>query len=166
MLLSTTLYLTAAWSPSPTFKSVSWWRSSGTGVGSFCASPSTSWGDSSLSANNQLSSLLSKWDSSSLPLQRTSWRDSLSESKRRLFLKKIVKMILNWSKSNYAVPESIFKRQTALERTLCTWKCLRATGSRCGDTRQSYRLRSTQHSHWSCHDAIFVIRGVRAFILT
>ena len=66
------------------------------------------------------------------------------------------------SESNNAVTESIFKRQTARERSLCTWECLCATGSRSGDTRQSYRLRRTLHSHWSCHDAIFVIRGARA----
>ena len=72
MLPSTMSHLTAAWSPSPTFKSASWWRLSGTGVGAFRASwsaaLSTSLGDPSLSANNQLSSMLSKWDSLSLPL--------------------------------------------------------------------------------------------------
>ena len=46
-----------------------------------------------------------------------------------------------------------FQAAKCTERSLCTWE------SRCGDIRQSYRLRSTPHSHWSCHDAIFVMRG-------
>ena len=55
--------------------------------------------------------------------------------------------------------------QTALQRSLCTWHCLCTTWSWCGDTQQSYRQHSTLYCHHSCHDAIFVIRGARAFWL-
>ena len=77
--------------------------------------------------------------------------------------------IINWSESNYALPESIFKRQTALERSLCTWECLCATGTQCGDTRQvtGCAVHCTLIESRSCEtvSVLFVPSDVHFFIM-